>query len=423
MEDAKRPNIKLKFRAGLSSSPPQVTDKHAAETPSPTMKFSAVGVPVQQTHNGRPPSQSQSSNAPMTSPRKVSNGARPLSYSPNAAVSALNGYTSYQRKPPSTNPANGAGRPNGSQQGDIKQSYSSNPPHQQTPAPPAGSNDHASNSFRIHPQQSNGARPASEYRYNELRGAEVHQAQNASQQRDFPTHSTPQARLTGNQTSYGAVPNPGAHHQGRLLSPVLNCPSMSPTQGNRDVGPVAGFPQRSPADIGMSPPLQKPTNQGQPTSNDHRQHNNENQATSYTSGTPTNQAHGSNAHRHHIQPQHQPRSGLSPTKHSPTLPSTAPPPPTPHRANNMPSPSPLAPLAPPPLPPQTTAASTTTNRRSIPGTPVFPPTELLQPSPKQLSKTPVPTPSKAMMTPASVGEGELRRVSEEIRDRFERREA
>jgi len=28
-----------------------------------------------------------------------------------------------------------------------------------------------------------------------------------------------------------------------------------------------------------------------------------------------------------------------------------------------------------------------------------------------------------MMTPASVGEGELRRVSEEIRDRFERREA
>jgi hypothetical protein len=415
MEDAKRPNIKLKFRAGLSSSSPQVRDKHIAETPSPTMKFSAVELSVQQSHNGRPSSHSQSSSAPMTSPRKVLNGAGPLSYSTHAAVNASNGYASYQRKSPSIIPANGAGYPNGSQQRDAKQSYSPNPPHQQSAAPPAGSNGHASSSVQIRPQQFNGARPASDYRSDRYPGGGVHQAQNIAQERDFPTYSTPQARPSGNQTSYGAVPNRSTPHQGRLLSPVLNCPSMTPTQGNRDVGPVAGFPQRSPTDMGMSPPLQKPTNQcRQPTSN-HPHYHNENQATSYTNGTPTtNQAHNPNAHNHHIQPQHQPRSGLSPTKHSPTLPS-----PAPHNVNNMPSPSALAPPPPPPPLPQ---ATTTTNRRSVSGTPIFPPTELLQPSPKQLSKTPVPTPSKAMMTPASVGEGELRRVSEEIRERFERRE-
>jgi hypothetical protein len=43
---------------------------------------------------------------------------------------------------------------------------------------------------------------------------------------------------------------------------------------------------------------------------------------------------------------------------------------------------------------------------------------MLQPSPKQLSKSPVPTPSKAM-TPAGVGEGELKRISEEVRDKVE----
>lgn len=162
---------------------------------------------------------------------------------------------------------------------------------------------------------------------------------------------------------------PGA----RLPSPVVNQPTISPTQGNYDVGRLAGVPQTTPLTFPASSTNGAQRNQPQ------------------TNGTHTL------ATPRAFQQSPAPSSGLSPVKHTPNP--------------QLPPPAhiPQKPSMSPPNQPRPTA-------RSVSGTPIFPPAETLAPSPEQLNKTPVPTPSK-QPTPAKIGEQELRRVSAEVGER------
>lgn len=410
-EDAKRPNIKLKFRAGLSSSPPQAREIPSTEAPSPTRKFRAVEEPTQSLQNGRASSQGQITNLPIDSPRKMANGPLASPYLQHAASNASNYQISqHTYASPNARPLSTLAYLNGSQQQQAMYPYPLNPPHHQSPTPSLYTNGHAHNLS----QHVQGGRPASAYVNNNFSPDRVHHSQDTSHQRDLSLASTPQVGSVANKTPYSTVPNPTTHHQGRLPSPVLNRPSMSPTQGNADVGPLAGIPHHSAIGSAMSPP---PSQLSMNQSLNHSialQYHNEGQATPYTNGLATNQPHP--MHINPTQPQdqlqhqqqHQKLSGLSPTKHSPTLPA-----PSTTASNDYPYPHPSS--STPQIPPATATATGSGPRRSISGALVFPPTEMLHPSPKQLSKSPVPTPSKAM-TPAAVGEGELRRVSKEIKD-------
>ncbi|KAF7588158.1 hypothetical protein BBP40_006125 [Aspergillus hancockii] len=67
------------------------------------------------------------------------------------------------------------------------------------------------------------------------------------------THLPPNGRVILNGGSFHSFPSqrPSSSHSAQsptLPSPIQNRPSMSPTQGNRDVGPLAGFPPAPPSE-------------------------------------------------------------------------------------------------------------------------------------------------------------------------------
>ena len=174
---------------------------------------------------------------------------------------------------------------------------------------------------------------------------------------------------------------------GRLPSPVFNRPMMSPTQGNMDVGPVAGVPQKSaqsPQRLpnGIQDSVNSPKSQAQATPRPTSQHQLQHAQQTPISRTPN-----------------YPLSGLSPKKQQ--TPGPVPPPGS--NTHNLSS------MSPPYLPADQMRTSTdnpSTNmgapfpgeQRTVSGTPVLPPVENLRPSPEQMrhmsSTEPVPTPSK-----------------------------
>jgi hypothetical protein len=184
-----------------------------------------------------------------------------------------------------------------------------------------------------------------------------------------------------------AAPTPMAN---RLPSPVFNRPQMSPTQGNMDVGPLAGVPQNSAA-------VPSSSNGPQPVSNGVVVQPYATPQQSYSARpTTTQQTPVSRTPNY-------PLSGLSPQKQKTPQPmsqtstflhSTSP------SANNHGM-----------QPPTTDAGSQAPNgphQRTVSGTPILPPVEQLRPSPQQLrnssSSAPVPTPSKSS-PPLPQGEG------------------
>lgn len=402
MEDAKRPNIRLTFRAGLSSSPPQRREKHLAQEPAQILKFRAVEIPAQKPQNQGHPSQGDSSisNTNMQPPHKGANGVVPSPYLQHAAHTA-SGYSSHQKSlSPNADPSSTSASMNGFPQSQPKYPYPSNPPHAQSTSPSPTTNGYTFHHF----QSRQGSGISSQNGDNEHSHRGIYQPQNFSQQPQSPPNSTPQTRPSTGQTTNGVSPTatPNTQHHGRVPSPVLNRPSMSPTQGNPDVGPVAGVPQRSPTAMSMSPsPYQSFSNQRETntaTPQSHFSH----QSSSFTNGEINTRTPNTNISNN--QYQHQPfhLSGLSPTKHSPstaTLPA--------HSVSANPS------ISSPHLLSATAA-------RSVSGTSIFPPTEMLHPSPNQLSKTPVPTPSKATMATSGAERNELGKVSEQIRDQVSR---
>ncbi|KAL2828928.1 hypothetical protein BDW59DRAFT_142520 [Aspergillus cavernicola] len=144
-------------------------------------------------------------------------------------------------------------------------------------------------------------------------------------------------------------------HSPTLPSPIQNRPSMSPTQGNRDVGPLAGFPPMASSD-GPTPWIPYGPNQTpRPSTGNHASFSSNNSGNVSFTATPT-------ANR--VSTPHNAQSvllsGLSPTKHSPR----------PITAGGM------------------------------AGAPILPPVQRLEPSPKMMGRSspdaPIPPPVKCM---------------------------
>jgi hypothetical protein len=370
IEDAKKPKISLKFRTGLSSSPTQPKSERRSPGQDP---FAGVEVPKKR-GPGRPPGATRpTSQGSQSNGHAVSYPSQPARSggSPYFQQPILNGYGAYANghqsigRPQQTSPyANGY-----AQAGPASNFAAMASPNNYgaRPNPP-------SNQPGLFAPSSNSTvydRPTSSHgQYLPYYNGVPYQYQNDTSQsppsRPTSSHS-PSLYPTYTSTSQ-AVNNT---NNARIPSPVLNRPTMSPTQGNQDAGPTAGFPQKSPTASYVQPFAQQRTPGMYPSNGI---------STYYPQTTPA--SHSRSPNMNHM-------SGLSPTKHSPVIP-----PPT-HLAQNSSMFS----------PPNGPGAF-----RSVSGTPIFPPAENLAPSPKQLSKSPVPTPSKNA-GPMQVGEAELKRVN------------
>ncbi|KAK4944186.1 hypothetical protein LTR10_016299 [Elasticomyces elasticus] len=348
-EDAKKPKISLKFRVGASSSPappsPALPNAH-----SPTaMKFVGVEIPRQSigqpsgqgpVANGFPPQQSSSSPPPPSSPyypRLVQNDR---SYQQNSGA-PVGGYT----------------QPHAPQHGLHADALQQSPIRPQSHPQMLQPGQLNMNGAAGRPPMPPGQQPPF---YNS--GPDQYQGSSPISRPLAPTQTSPRQPVQSPSTGQ------------RLPSPVFNRPTMSPTQGNMDVGPVAGVPQKSSATD------QQVVNGAYASSNGHTQqaHDGGNlHATPRASGQP----------QFAQTPTTQPFSGLSPKKQR--TPAALPAPSMiPQKLNSMSPPVVLSQQSP----------TGPVERRTVSGTPILPPVENLRPSPEQLknssSTEPVPTPSK-----------------------------
>ncbi|KAG5299448.1 PHD finger domain-containing protein [Histoplasma capsulatum G186AR] len=187
----------------------------------------------------------------------------------------------------------------------------------------------------------------------------------------------------------------------RFLSPIQNRPTMSPTQGNRDVGPLAGFPPSSTVPntahsvpLSFSPRVNdcySPPRSHTTTTPSYSIPRPSSQGSHSFISTPTNPtvtpsrntfAHSSPPAQQYPSQTAPPTSGLSPTKHSPAHPQ----PPLPSTATSS---SPFS------------SFSTSGSINATPTQPpILPPIQRLQPSPKLMSgaspDAPVRVPVKSM---------------------------
>ncbi|KAK2742698.1 hypothetical protein FQN57_005153 [Myotisia sp. PD_48] len=165
-------------------------------------------------------------------------------------------------------------------------------------------------------------------------------------------------------TSFNSQPPSSRSGPNAFPSPVQNRPSMSPTQGNRDVGPLAGFPPEQPV---VTPSTSFSTLPGTPYHNTIMsspprplQPSNNSPSVSFSSMVPSAQTSFGQTPPSRYSPT-MPISGLSPTKHSPARP---------------------------------------VSFNDVSYTPVVPPVQKLQPSPKLMASAslhnPVPPPVKNM---------------------------
>ncbi|KAK2873802.1 hypothetical protein FQN49_002048 [Arthroderma sp. PD_2] len=156
-----------------------------------------------------------------------------------------------------------------------------------------------------------------------------------------PVHPLPQASIPRNMvSSFGSQrPTSSGSIPSSFPSPVQNRPSMSPTQGNGDVGPLAGFPPApvpastavtSPGTNGAYPgtPYQRNHHTGfspYPFQQQHQQHpypSSQSPSTSFSSSMTNPQASFEQSPPSNRYSPGIPMSGLSPTKHSPARPAS-----------------------------------------------------------------------------------------------------
>ena len=339
-EDANRPKISLKFKVGNSSSPPRPASSspYQATQESPVkQKLVSVEVP------------------PVDEPRRPSapgymgpDGQWYLAPDPSRMIPPV------QNPPPApiTQPSLPAYA--------MKQAY--------RPAPYVnGHQQHNHNGYLPPDRPLGNAQAQNSYNqstYSSHTPLHPQQATPVSQQPSFrPASShtyTPRPASAHSQANVHSSPMPH-----RIPSPIINRPTMSPTQGNPDVGPIAGVP-------GSSPSVQHAS-----------------MATPYTNGNHTNGTPPQST------PNQQPisqNSSFSASQQSTTLPVSG--------LSPIKQRMSTSPLPQPSLVPQKGIYSTPLSSfhapasRSVSGTPIFPPAENLAPSPQQLNRDPVPTPSK-----------------------------
>ncbi|OAL32783.1 hypothetical protein AYO20_07739 [Fonsecaea nubica] len=356
-EDAKRPKISLKFRVGTSSSP-------VPPSPAPATSKSVVELPTQYTP--RSPGQGNLTNGQQGSPPN-----QMASPSPFPQPIQMNGLHFQQYLGP---PQQMSGQAH-------QQLASTNPRQTMRPIHPYPSGM-SNGTARSPPLQGQG-------NYSFYNGTQ-HTYQNPAGQRPLAPSPLPKH----------PPQNSGPHivsNSGRLPSPVINRPTISPTQGNMDVGPVAGIPQKSlqfpqQATNGVFSPANGASFQLQSTPRPSTQHQ------SQPAQTPISRA-----------PTYA-LSGLSPKKQQtpgPFQPLPAGSPQNPNPSSSPPMSESFKPTIPPAGTPGITAPSPGQHpgeKRMVSGTPVLPPIENLRPSPEQLrnmsSTEPVPTPSKQSQPPS-----------------------
>ncbi|OAP60885.1 hypothetical protein AYL99_05887 [Fonsecaea erecta] len=355
-EDAKKPKISLKFRVGTSSSPIPPSPVRPASKP--------VAVETSPQSAARSPGQGAIPSGLQYAPSNHSaSPSRPLK------VVQMNGVHPQQRLGP-MQPVSGPAQPGPSSTSPRQQQNYTNRPIQ--PYPPGMSHGPARGS----PPQDQGDYP---FIYNNIQ----HPYQNSPGQRPLAPSPIPKHPLQNSNTQTMS-------NTGRLPSPVVNRPTISPTQGNMDVGPVAGIPQKSSQfHQQLTNGVYSPANGGpahlQDTPRPASRH-------SQPAQTPVSRA-----------PTY-PLSGLSPKKQQtpgPVPPLTAR---SPQNSNPASSPSTSASFHPTLSPAGHSGtqllspAPPTGEKRMVSGTPILPPVENLRPSPEQLRNMsftePVPTPSK-----------------------------
>ncbi|OQU98480.1 hypothetical protein CLAIMM_04265 [Cladophialophora immunda] len=347
-EDAKKPKISLKFRVGTSSSP-------VPPSPVPSTKVVAVEVPTQSTP--RSPSQGEITNGHQHSPpNQLSSPSRPIQFAQMNGVHPQQRLGPTQHQPTSTSPR--------------QQGYTVRPIQ---PYPPGISNGAA----RSPPPQGQG-------NYSFFYNGTQYPYQNSAGQRPLAPSPIPKhpPQNSGAQTM---------SNSGRLPSPVINRPTISPTQGNMDVGPVAGIPQKSaqfhqPGANGVYSPANGTSSKFQGTPRPPAQHQAQ-PAQTPVSRAPTYPLSGLSPKKQQTPGPIQPVPGGSPLNSNPASSS-------PTSTSLQPTMSPAGNiginiLSPAPHP---------VEKRIVSGTPILPPIENLRPSPEQLrnmsSTEPVPTPSK-----------------------------
>ncbi|PGH36825.1 hypothetical protein GX50_00282 [[Emmonsia] crescens] len=202
---------------------------------------------------------------------------------------------------------------------------------------------------------------------------------------------------------------------GRFISPIQNRPAMSPTQGNRDVGPLAGFPLSSTIPNNGTPlPATPHVNNNHSHSRTHTtttspyaipqsasrpSHSFSSTTTTHPTATPSR-----NTFAHTPPPQQYtsqnapPSSGLSPTKHSPAHPQ-------PPLSTTS---SPFSSFG--------TSASTTAATATATATqpPILPPVQRLQPSPKLMGRASPDAPIRAPVKSMTPDQEDRRRREDEL---------
>lgn len=341
-EEANRPKISLKFKLNQSSSPPQPRHEPPQESSRTAERLVSVDVPLSNVPiqsrvlapavNGESRQmfdQAQASSLPFQPTQ--AHGQQPSMYP----------YSGRQLQQPFAHRVGGQQSGHVNAAGHVPYAYPGQLPDTQArqvlPRQPSNTQQMQQNQPVLPPQM----QPSS------------------SHARSSPPPASNHSQMNGSSSPI----------RQRIPSPMINKPTMSPTQGNPEVGRIVGFPGSSPS----LPPAALAT-----------PHTNGTHTATYTNGTnpqatPNQQVLAQNASFSASQSGNQ-MSGLSPTK---------------QRVSASPLPTPT-------LVPRKSGSFTTpsssfqnaSNIRSVSGTPIFPPVENLAPSPHQLNREPVPTPSK-----------------------------
>ena len=349
-EDAKKPKVTIKFKVGTSSSPAPPSPA-ANQTRFVNVSFPRDNEAGQSNQNGAVNGVQNQQSSPSSQSMNASSRTYPEHngtfhhYSPpESAKSPPRPISSSSQQSPNSIVYRNH---NTGSRSVLPQPLPSHPAGHTTPFVAQSSLGPSHSSIASTPQQNHNS---------SSRSQPIAAAQSQVWQSQTPTHVH--------------APGEGV----RLPSPVLNRPTISPTQGNMDVGPVAGVPQKS-------------SFQGQVT-NGHA--HGVNGASQYPLATPRTTSNPVSAQT----PNTVPFSGLSPTKQQTPVAFATP--------LHVPKPgglsTPLTSSQQASLNGSAGPESSQAQKRSVSGTLILPPVENLRPSPEQMrnmsSNEPVPTPSK-----------------------------
>ncbi|OJD24716.1 hypothetical protein ACJ73_03921 [Blastomyces percursus] len=398
IEEANLPKIPpLKFRVGSSSSPPS------------SSKPKANGEKRKRQDTSTSPS-AKKTKRPSTSPGQPSATLPRMDPLTNGYPSALN---QRPRLPPS--------QTNISQRGQLTL-----PPSPQRPPPQSMQNGFhrlppAPQPVSNHLPQSNSTlAPSPCPPSNNIPSNGLPRHQQALGPAPQFLHYQPPGRHTASNTSSFSSQHPSTTSRqggtGRFISPIQNPPTISPTQGNRDVGPLAGFPPSSTIP-NIAPPL--------PVAASPHGNNNDFQSRTHTTSTSAYST---------TRPASRLPHSISTTTNAIATPSrntfthTSPPPRHQYPSQTAPPTSGLSPTKQPrahpqpPLPTTTTATSpfssfgtsmsTTTATTTQP--PILPPVQRLEPSPKLMGRTSPDAPIRAPVKSMTPEQEDRRRREDEL---------